>query len=170
MKKVLLSFLIVFLSLFFVGCESKEDIPININEESSKFSDFNISYDNVDVTPGVVFDYTDIKGKTPKISTISGCALYGYDHVYTYDNIEIVANINSEENIETVYSVYFKDDTVSTPEGIKIGSSVDSLLKAYGKEYDEFNGVYTFNGVGLFLQVQTKDDKVTSIEYIMVTN
>ena len=170
MKKVFLSILTIGMLFFVTGCGETGETPIQLNEGNEKFNNFKISYDDIDVTPGVKFNYEDIKGKTPKISTIAGCALYGYDHVYTYDNIEIVANINDEDKVETVYSVLFKDDSVSTPEGIKIGSSVDDLIKTYGKEYDEFNGVYTFNGVGLFLQVQTKDQVVTSIEYIMVTN
>lgn len=168
MKKLFLTIIIGFSVIFMTGCgETNQDNLPNLDNE---FSEFKVSYSGLDVTPGVKFDYKKVVGEEPEISTIAGCALYGYDHVYTYDDIEIVANINEEDNVETVYSVYLRTDKVSTPEGIKIGSTVDELINTYGDNFDEFNGVYTFNGVGIYMQVQTKDNLVTSIEYIMVTN
>ena len=167
MKKVLFIIVVVCSMFFMTACGNK---PTTLPEIENEFSNFKVSYSGLDVTPGVKFDYKNIEGKEPKISKVAGCALYGFDHVYTYDDIEIVANINEEENYELIYSVYFLNDKVSTPEGIHIGSSVSELINTYGENYDEFNGVYTYNGVGLYMQVQTKDNVVTSIEYIMVTN
>jgi hypothetical protein len=34
-------------------------------------------------------------------------------------------------------SVFFTDDTVSTPEGIALGMSLDELIAAYGDDYEE---------------------------------
>ena len=65
---------------------------------------------------------------------------------------------------------YFITDKVATPEGIKIGSTVDELVQALGDNYDEFNGTYTFTGQGVYITIQTKKNVVTSIEYIMITN
>ena len=83
MKKVLLSILTVGMLFFVTGCGDTGETQIQLDEGNTKFNNFKISYDDIDVTPGVKFNYEDIKGKTPKISTIAGCALYGYDHVYT---------------------------------------------------------------------------------------
>ena len=169
MKKVLMISLIF--CLFLTGCAKENSEILDNGGNEQKFLTFNVKYEGVDVTPGKNFNYKDINnGQEPKISTIAGCALYGYDHVYTYDNVEITANIVEEGNYEMVYSVEFLNDTISTPEGIKIGSTVDNMIKAYGEGYDEFNGVYTYNGVGVYLTIQTKENIVKNINYTLVTN
>ena len=167
MKKYIYIILLSGMLFFMTACGNETAVA---DYTQNEFSEFKVNYSGLDITPGIKFDYENIVGKEPKISTVAGCALYGFDHVYTYDDIEIVANINEEENYELIYSVYFLNENVSTPEGIHIGSTVSELIDTYGENYDEFNGVYTYNGVGLYMQVQTKDNIITSIEYIMVTN
>ena len=174
-KKILLCG-IVALSVPFMatGCEltkssSQGNKEVNVGEQAFKV--YNVKYLDKDVTPGKKFDYKDLDTtEKPKITTTTGCALYGMDHVYTYKDIEIVTNIDDTDKSETVYSVYFITDKVATPEGIKIGSTVDELVQALGDNYDEFNGTYTFTGQGVYITIQTKKNVVTSIEYIMITN
>lgn len=162
-KKIILTCVLITSSILLAGCN--KDV-----EAGEGFTKLKVEYAGVNVTPGEAFNVNDIKnGKTPDISKVKGCAMYGFNHIYTYDDIEINANIKDDES-EEIYSVFFIGDNVSTPEGIKIGSSVDEMLNAYGNEYDEFNGVYTYTGVGVFLTIQTNKDVVTSIEYTMVTN
>lgn len=163
-KKIILTCVLITSSVLLAGCNKEE------NTGGDGFATFKVEYAGVNVTPGENFKVDDIKnGQTPDISKVKGCAMYGFDHIYTYDDIEINANIKEDES-EVIYSVFFIGDKVSTPEGIKIGSSVNEMLDAYGDDYDEFNGVYTYTGVGVFLTIQTNKDVVTSIEYTMVTN
>lgn len=176
-KKVILGGVVLLVVPLCVGCGNKDnDVTTTTTttttakvEEKEVIDNFVVKYEGVDVTPGLDFDYNDIKKKA-KISTVASCALFGKDHVYTYDDVEITASIDPETESEVIYSVYFINDKVSMSGGLKIGSTVDEMKKQLGEADDEFNGTYTYNGAQVFIKIQTKNNKISSIEYIMVTN
>ena len=173
-KRVLLSGLIIGTIPMCIGCENKQK-ESNVNTTTTKVVEkeevnhFKVVYEGVDVTPGKLFNANEIK-KEAKKKTIDSCAGFGKDNVYTYDNVEITANVNSDENKEIIYSVYYINDTVSNNDGLKVGLSVSEMKNILGEEDDEFNGVYTYNGEGSYIKIQTKDDVITSIEYLMNAN
>ncbi len=173
-KKILLSGLIIGTIPLCIGCEDKKDESITTTtkavEKVEVIDHFKVIYEGVDVTPGNKFTGSDIKGKEAKVSTINSCAGFGKDNVYTYDNVEITANVNEDEHEEIIYSVYFINDSVSNKDGLKVGLSVNEMKNILGEEEDEFNGVYTYNGENIYIKIQTKEDKITSIEYIKTTN
>ena len=56
--------------------------------------------------------------------------LIGIDKIYTYNSFELdTYPLDGEDFIS---SVLFKDDTVTTMEGIGIGDSVEKLTETYG--------------------------------------
>lgn len=95
------------------------------------------------------------------------CAYQGKDIVYLYDGFEVSTYpVNGKECIA---SVYITSDKVSTPEGIKLGSSYEDMVKAYGKSYKEENGVYRYTSGTAELAVYTTKKMVDAIEYTVIT-
>lgn len=109
-------------------------------------------------------------GKTSKpVFEQDSCAYQGKDKVYTYAGFEMSTYpVNKKECIA---SIYLLDDSVETPEGIKIGSKVKDVVKAYGKEYDkqeEKFGTYVYKAGTTELRIYTTKDVVDGIEYLVV--
>ena len=62
---------------------------------------------------------------------------------------------------------YFVDDTFSTPEGIKIGSSKKDLIDKLGNNYEEDSSIVKYNYDGVVGIFEISNDSVFSIEYQM---
>lgn len=99
------------------------------------------------------------KGYTEEAS----CAFDGLDKTYYYGSFYLTT-CPMEEG-DRVYSLWFADDTVSTEEGVRIGSSRADVEQAYGAEY--FNGVNAFvvTRGNTKLTVVLTDGAVSSVLY-----
>ena len=110
-------------------------------------------------------------GKTAKaVFEQDSCAYQGKDKVYTYAGFEMSTYpVNGKECIA---SVYFLDDTVATPEGIKIGSKKKDVTDTYGTEYDkqeEKFGTYSYSAGTAQLRIYTTNGVVDGIEYLVIS-
>lgn len=110
-------------------------------------------------------------GKTAKaVFEADSCAYQGKDKVYTYAGFEL--NTYPVDGKERIASVYFLDDSVATPEGIKIGSKAGDVVNAYGKEYDKEEqkfGTYSYSTDTTQLRIYTTKDVVDGVEYLVKT-
>ena len=91
------------------------------------------------------------------------CAFQGTDINYNYGSIEITVYENEGER--RIYSLFVKDDLVSTPEGLSIGSPESDAFSIYGDESKTQSGNIIYNGKGASVTVTFADGKVASIEY-----
>lgn len=96
------------------------------------------------------------------------CAFLGMDRQYTYSGYMITTY--EENGREYLYDIYFLDETISTPEGIRIGSKEEEMIAAYGEGYIEDFGMYTYVKEQSKLQFLVVDGMVTSIDYTALTN
>lgn len=97
------------------------------------------------------------------------CAFQGNDYVYNYGSFELTTYDNNGD-IERVYSVFIKDDLVTTPEGLYIGSPEADAAAIYGADSRTDNGNFIYAAEGVTVTVIIKDGKVTSIEYVATFN
>ena len=105
---------------------------------------------------------------TPKDRYSSpSCAFEGDDTVYDYGSYQITTFVS--EGVEKFTGVYLIDKTVSTKEGIHIGSSLDELVAAYGDKYVESYGSYTYSLGATDLSFVIVDKVITSISYLYDT-
>ncbi len=98
------------------------------------------------------------------------CAYQGKDRVYTYQGFEM--STYPADGKEKIASIYFLDSTVSTPEGIKIGSTKKEVLEIYGTEYDQEEakfGTFCYSSDTALLRIYTTKDVVDGIEYLVNT-
>lgn len=102
-------------------------------------------------------------GKPQSSMETPSCAFQGTDRIYTYSSYEITTY--ESEGKEYIYDVYFLDDTVTTKEGIYIGCSTAEMISAYGEDYTESTGSYTYKKDGMTLQFITENDSIISIRY-----
>ena len=91
------------------------------------------------------------------------CAFVGMDRQYTYGSYMLTTY--EEDGQEYIYDIYFLDDKISTPEGIRIGSTLEEEIAAYGEDYTEDFGMYTYRKERSKLQFLVVDEVVTSVDY-----
>lgn len=174
MKKILC--LVFAAILLLAGCSGGNSVAISGKEQggNEKYSDTSKS--------GYAFKYKDVTiymndkadaivnalGKPLEYFEAKSCAFDGLDKTYYYGGFEL--HTYPMNNIDYVSSILFTDDSVSTAEGICLGSSLDNLLKAYGDGYAEENGAYTYTSGKSKLSFIIEDNAVASIEYIAIVD
>ena len=94
------------------------------------------------------------------------CAFQGTDYIYTYDGFQI--NTYPLNDVNYVSSVVLISDAVSTPEGLEIGGTLEDMVAAYGEDYTEEYGMYTYTRGDSQLAVLIGDGAITSIESLAV--
>lgn len=96
------------------------------------------------------------------------CAFQGMDKVYTYGSVKITTYPKDDKDY--VYTIELLDDTVSTPEGISIGSSKSDVEEKYGKASDETDTSYIYKKGDSQLSFIFDGDDVSSIVYNAITD
>jgi len=104
-------------------------------------------------------------GGDPKYFESASCAFEGLDKEYTYSGF--VLKTYPVDDKDYVNSVTLYDDSVSTPEGIAIGSSLEDVESAYGAGGTSTVKEYTMDKSKLMILLE--DGSVTSIQYIAIT-
>ena len=97
------------------------------------------------------------------------CAYIGKDLFYYYPGFELT--VNQVEGVDRITAVTVADDTVVTPQGLRIYDEEEKLLSLLGGTED--NGVYTYRNGQIQLLVQVKDGTddsrhIASMEYRIV--
>lgn len=181
MRKIFLLFLA---SVLLVGCGTKENPADNNNndnqptqEDIQTEKDLNnteneptgFAFKQKDVT---IFMNMDVEpvikdlGEAMHYFESESCAFKGLDKYYTYGGFEISTYPLDEKDY--VSTIDLMDDSVSTPEGIYLGSTVDDMIAAYGDDYIESSGSYTYVNDDSKLQFVTTDDEIIGITYLAV--
>ncbi|MBE6764889.1 MAG: hypothetical protein IJP10_04375 [Clostridia bacterium] len=93
------------------------------------------------------------------------CAFEGIDKTYTYQSF--VLNTYPKDGVDYVSSVRLTNDTVSTAEGIYIGSTLDSVNAAYSGSFTVGETGCSFKAGNMTLSfiLDAATGNVTSIKY-----
>ena len=92
------------------------------------------------------------------------CALNAKDINYKYPGFVLTVTY-PEKGDEYITGVKFSDDGCKTPGGITIGSTFEALTAAYGTDYEEKTGFFTYKQGLSSLEFSIKDGKVNQIIY-----
>lgn len=187
MKKILFFILVLITAVMFTGCGSKNNTAgadENGTEQVRQGAENDEELEDVNSSgkepSGFAFEHNGVKiymntDAEPIINALGeplhyfeaeSCAFKGLDKTYTYAGFEITTY--PMDGKDYISSVYLMDDTVSTPEGIYIGSSVDDMITAYGNDYTESSGSYTYIKDDSKLQFIVKNGEIASITYLAV--
>lgn len=91
------------------------------------------------------------------------CAFQGLDKIYTYNGFEM--DTYPMEDKDYVSAIIFKDDSVTTAEGIGIGDSMERMEQSYGSDSTKEDGVVVYSRDGMKLCFILKDNEIISVEY-----
>lgn len=100
----------------------------------------------------------------------NSCAYQGKDKFYYYDGFELL--VNDVDGTERITGITVADDTVETPQGVKIGMSIDDALSLMsGMECVQAGDTYKFTAGSALLRLQVgEDNTVIAIEYSAAAN
>lgn len=143
-----------------------------VKEEKVYDAEYGFIYFEVD---GYAFSLKDdieeiIKNIGEPVDTLvtSSCAYQGDDYIFYFDGFEFVGNTD-EEGVNRITSITLDDDSVSTPQGVKIGMPIDEALELMGETYEKNNSIYTFSYGFAMMRIQAGSDNcVKAIQYMLV--
>lgn len=179
MKKLSVLFITVLMSVcMLVGCggsgdqntEDKGNQGTTNNESNNQKENNSYVFKLKGVDVQINAGWSDIYAKLGKEDAYfesNSCAFQGLDKVYTYGSV--VIQTYPLEEVDYVYSVELKDDTVETPEGIYIGASKADVEKAYGTPADQTDTAYIYKQGESHLNIMFDGDTVTNIVYVSVS-
>lgn len=149
--------------------EAGEDVtPEGSTELEEDIVDYPFIYNGVtihmdtDVTPVLV-----ALGEPLQYFEAESCAFKGLDKTYYYSGFELTTYPKDADK-DYISSLYFKDDSVSTPEGVYIGSTVEDMIAAYGEGYTGDTSSYTYTKGESSLMFVVENDEITAITYLAV--
>ena len=122
---------------------------------------FSFVYEGVTIICGTAFDPTGLPEVEP--SRVPSCAFDREDVVYTYDSFEVITNDRNGSLI--VYSIYFLDPNLTTPEGLAMGDDAAKITTLYGTDCQNANGEIVYQKGDTRLVIVLQNDTVFSIEY-----
>jgi hypothetical protein len=181
-KNVILTAMILTSALLFTACGSSDDVK-RIEKDAPTQTDTSAS-ENTDTTSsestsagaytfsdqGVTVAVDDLMepvlaklGDPNEYFEAKSCAFEGLDKMYTYSHYEIDTYPSSDG--DRISAIYLTDDLISTPEGLKIGSSLEDMEKLYGTGYEVSGTEYTYHAGDMSLKIQINGDKVSYITY-----
>lgn len=91
------------------------------------------------------------------------CAFGDLDKIYTYNGFEV--DTYTMEGVEYISTVVLRDDSVTTPEGMGIGNTVEEVKAVYGEPDEEENTILVYAKDQMKLCFLLQDNTVVSVEY-----
>lgn len=119
-----------------------------------------------DAVVGVNADMADVLaalGEPVSYFEAESCAFHGLDKTYTYGGFIITTRPDGEKDF--VNSILLTDDSVTTKEGVYIGSAKADVIAAYG-ETEDMGVLLAYTKGDCTLNFIMENDKVSSIEYL----
>lgn len=175
MKKISIIFLVTMLLL--TGCGGTKQGSENSNQTNGADNGTSGEEKQQGQTEGFQFEYNDIAipmnvdaapileklGESMDYFEAPSCAFQGLDKIFYYSAFELSTYPQGDKDY--VSSVNLLDDTVTTKEGIYLGSTLEDVVNAYGEGYTEENGFYTYTLGDSKLTFVIENDAVTAITY-----
>ena len=158
MKKVLIYLLLAAMVLSFVACKDNNTSP----KEDGKTYTFTSGSTKI-VIDADVAPILAALGEWRDYAESTSCGFPGLEKFYTYGGFEINTYPMGEKDL--VYMIRLYDDTVATEEGIRIGSTKETVIATYGTPDKQEDTLLQYNTSKMFLQFLLKDGIVTTIYY-----
>ncbi len=166
--KRIIGLLLVLLSAVLVVACNKEDTSDTENTAKNGVA-FYVEYNDTRITMGAEADSIIEKlGEAQDRREIGDCGGLGAQVKYSYPSLEIyVLESKTEGNI--IDQITFRDDLVSTPEGVYIGMSADEATEKLGESTAKTDKSMEYEKNGFVLKLGIDNGSITEIDYITVT-
>ena len=168
MKKILTILLTAYLLLSLAACGGAPVENPTPSQEVTYTPEQNFSFQYKGVTISLHDAAEPIiakLGEPVKYTESASCAFEGLDKSYYYGSFYLETYPNGDKDF--VSGWWFADDSVTTAEGIYIGSAQAEVEKAYGAEAYNGSNAYTVTKEAGVLTVILENGVVSSIQYAM---
>lgn len=157
MKKILIYLLLAAMVLSFCACQNN-----NPSEEEEKTYTFTYGNTKIAIDADVAPILAAL-GEWRDYAQGPSCGFPGLEKLYVYGGFEINTYPQGEKDF--VYMIRLYDDTVATEEGIRIGSTKEAVIEAYGTPDKQDETLLQYDTNKMFLQFLLSDGIVTTIYY-----
>ncbi len=160
---------LVIMTACFVSCGGGSDITLpdesgDTTTGTVQTDAYTFIYNNTSVTPHAkMTELLNGLGDPTTYEESESCYYQGLDKDYTYPGFKL--RTYPVDGVDYVLNVCFVDDSVTTPEGVMLGSSRDEVIAAYGSSYVEENGSTVYTKGKTELRFRFSDNGVSAIEY-----
>ena len=111
--------------------------PNSFTDFAAEQDTLTFTYNGLEIAPHAeAAPVIEALGEPKSYTEETSCAFEGLDKTYYYGSFYLATY--PMEGKDYVYTLWFADDTVTTAEGIRIGSPQSQVEEAYGA--DSFNG------------------------------
>ena len=139
-------------------------LALSANAPAGTADAYSFVYNNTTVTPHAkMAELINSLGNPTTYEESESCYYQGLDKDYTYPGFKL--RTYPVDGVDYVLNVCFVDDSVTTPEGIMLGSSKDEVIATYGNSYKEENGSMVYIKGKTELRIRFSDSGVSAIEY-----
>ncbi|MDE5965728.1 MAG: hypothetical protein K2G89_02730 [Lachnospiraceae bacterium] len=169
-KKGLVLFAALAMAFAFTGCGNGGTKDVTTQGGSqAEAGGYSVTLSGVAINMNVAAaDIISALGEPQDKYEAESCAFQGMDRTYTYPGF--VLDTYENNGVETTLYVTFKDDTVSTTEGLCIGESVDKAKELYGTDGTDNGSSIVYKKGGSTLTIfYGGDGVITEIQYGAVT-
>ena len=134
----------LFSILFFLAaCSSENEAAAPVETGARAEEGFYFAYKNEKVyMDGDITDALARIGEPRSVYEEPSCAFDGIDKIFRYPGFDIYTYPEKEKDF--IHQIYFRDDSVSTAEGIFIGGSYEEMVSAYGSGYEREQSQYAY--------------------------
>jgi hypothetical protein len=168
--------LVIAVMLVFTGCGNKETTKQG-NDEAAGSTTNNTEESSGTTTEGFTFEYNEVSipmnvdaapivealGESVDYFEAASCAFQGLDKIYSYNGFELGTYPNGDKDF--ISYVTLLDDSVSTDKGVYVGSALEEVTTAYGKEYTVEGSSYVYRLGESKISFIVEEDTVTQITY-----
>ena len=172
MKRIITVILAVMCALALCACSDNGDGTKAQTKTEYKPDYGELYYASGDVKFGIL-DAADevLSALGEPVSTFesNSCAYQGKDYFYYYDGFEVM--VNDVDGVKRITGITVADDTVQTPQGLKIGMKLEDAQALLTGEYKQVGDVYKYTQGSTVLKLAVGDDgTLTAIEYAVAAN
>jgi hypothetical protein len=121
--------------------------------------DAEIVISGVTLKPGMEYTEPALTGWNDYAELVS-CAYIGMDRIYTYEKVEVYTYPDGEKDF--VLEIVLLDSAATT-KGIKVGSTLADVEKAYGDNYTQDGFMIVYRDGQITLSFLVLNDKVEEI-------
>jgi len=139
--------------------------PEPIDEEPAEEPDFALLFNDflIEMHQDITYVISAL-GEPLNVFEAPSCAFDGIDRVFLYPGVQLHTYPVGDDDF--IHTISIRDDSLRTTEGrVVLGSSLQTMLDAYGDEYVHETGMYTFTRGRTTLQFFIDDGIVTGITY-----
>ncbi len=158
-----------------IGCSSKQEKEQGVlsttitpmedsNLEQTIQNGYVFLYDTIELMIDMpAKDVLEQLGDYKSYFEAPSCAIESTIRTYGYGSFEI--DTYELEGIEYISSIFFKDDTITTKEGVFLFMSKEQLFSIYGEDYEEEAGMLVYSKDNMKLKFVISEEVVSSIQY-----